>query len=185
MRYLDLVILGLLKEGPRYGYQIQQLIRQRHMDQYIRLAVSSMYKTLARLEREGYVKSHAQQVGARPTRRIFHITPKGEEQLRKLLEKAFRKIESYHDPLYAALTFAHHLPPQEVAGHLRARLEWTQGMIRNLREHLEQVRGITEEYGVDTFYAQAILRGGIKGLSAEAEWLEELIRDLEERRCSS
>lgn len=182
MRYLELVILGLLMEGPHHGYQIQQLIRQRHMDQYINLATSSMYKTLIRLEREGFVESHTERVGARPERRVYHITPEGEEYLKGLIRETLNEIQPYYDPLYAALTFAHYIPTEEVIVALERRREHYRGVLQHLKETEVMLKELEERYGVEVFYPQAIVRAGIKGVSAELEWLDEVLVELARRK---
>ena len=182
--YNELVILGLLMEGPRHGYELLRLIRERGMHEYINLAASSMYKTLERLQAQGHIEAHLERVGSRPERRVYRITPKGEEHLRELLREAFHRVEPYYDPLYAALTFAKHLPKEEVISALEERRWLRLEELRHLEEVLEIVRDIAVKHGVDTFYAQAVLRAGIKGLGAEVEWLNEIVKELKERECS-
>jgi len=182
--YNELVILGLLMEGPRHGYDLLRLIRERGMHEYINLAMSSMYKTLERLSSQGHIEAHLERVGARPERRVYRITPKGEERLRELLREALHRVEPYYDPLYAALTFAKHLPEEEVIHALEERKGLRLEELSHLEEVLEIVRDIALKHNVDTFYAQAVLRAGIKGLSAEIEWLSEIVEELKEREFS-
>ena len=179
--YNELVVLGLLMEGPRHGYDLQGLIQERGMDEYINLAASSMYKVLNRLETAGDIESRPETVGNRPERQVYHITPQGEERLKYLLRTMLHTLERYYDPLIAALTFARYIAPSEVIDALEERRKICLEQFNHLEEAIGQVRSLSDQYGVETFYAQAILRGGIKMTGAYGEWLEEIIKELEER----
>ncbi|HIC95742.1 TPA: PadR family transcriptional regulator [Candidatus Bipolaricaulota bacterium] len=134
-----------------------------------------------RLRRNGYIEAHTERVGPRPERRVYRITPEGEEHLRGLLREALYRVEPYYDPLYAALTFAKYIPQEEVIDALGERRKRHLEEIRHLEEVLEEVRAIAEQHGVDTFYAEAILKGGIEVLKAEVEWLKGVCAELERR----
>jgi len=180
--YNELVILGLLMEGPRHGYDLRRLIRERGMHEYINLAMSSMYKTLERLEEKGYITSHTERVGARPERRVYHITPEGEEYLKGLIRETLNEIRPYYDPLYAALAFAHYIPTEEVIAALERRREHYRGVLQHLKEIEVMLKELEERYGVEVFYPQAIIKAGIKGVSAELEWLDEVLVELGRRK---
>ena len=179
--YNELVVLGLLMEEPRHGYDLQRLIQERRMDEYINLAASSMYKVLNRLEAAGDIESRPETVGNRPERQVYHITPQGEERLKRLVRTMLHTFEPYYDPLNAALTFARYIAPSEVIEALQARRKLNLEGLHHLKEVIGEVRSFSNQYGVDTFYAQALLRGGIKMTGAYGEWLEEIIKELEER----
>ena len=182
MNYNELVILGLLMEGPRHGYDLKQLIEKRAMGKYINLATSSMYKTLNRLEAAGDIKARSEKVGSRPERQVYQVTPQGEEKLKELIQKALYTTEPYYDPLNAALTFAQYIPRDAVITALQKRKQTSEQAAYYMQEILERLQAATkQEYGVDPFYAQAILKYGIKMMDAAEEWLAETIRDLERK----
>ena len=181
LMYNERVVLGLLMDGARHGYDRQRLIKKRHMDEYINLAASSMYKELNRLQTAGKIESHPETVGSRPERQVYHITPQGEERLKDLLRTMLHTFEPYYDPLNAALTFARYIEPNEVREALQARRDLCLKQLHYQEEVIEQVRSFSNQYGRDPFYSNALLRGGIKMAEAYGEWLEEIIKDLEER----
>ena len=57
MKKNSLVVLGLLKEQPMYGYQIDQEIKVRHMDAWANINMASIYNTLTKLEEKGFINS--------------------------------------------------------------------------------------------------------------------------------
>lgn len=169
-------------EGPRHGYDLQRLIKNRAMEQYINLAASSMYKTLNRLETAGYITARSEKTGSRPERQVYQLSCQGERRLKELIRKALHTTEPYYDPLNAALTFAQHIPRDAVITALQTRQQTSEQAIYYMQGILEQLQAATkEEYGIDPFYAQVILKYGIKMMNAEEEWLAETIKDLDKQ----
>ena len=79
------VVLGLMIDRPSYGYGLQQQIAERLG--FLGLAESAVYKTIERLEQDGWVEEVGEkQVGR--TRRgaprvLYRATPAGAEQFRR------------------------------------------------------------------------------------------------------
>ncbi|MDR1959595.1 MAG: PadR family transcriptional regulator [Planctomycetaceae bacterium] len=76
--HIDTIILRLLREHDRYGYQIFKLIIERSGGQY-ELKEPSMYASLRRLEQQGAIESYwgnEETQGGR--RRYYKILPAGE-----------------------------------------------------------------------------------------------------------
>jgi DNA-binding PadR family transcriptional regulator len=88
---LDLITLSLLHEKPRWGYEINIEIRERYK---VYLSAGSLYPLLHSLEEKGYVEGVWELDGKRE-RRIYKITPKGEELLsigKKTLENILKNL---------------------------------------------------------------------------------------------
>ncbi|MEM3506540.1 MAG: PadR family transcriptional regulator [Candidatus Bathyarchaeia archaeon] len=88
---LDLIMLSLLHEKPRWGYEINIEIRERYK---VYLSAGSLYPLLHSLEEKGYVEGTWKLNGKRE-RRIYKITLKGEELLsigKKVLEDVLRNL---------------------------------------------------------------------------------------------
>lgn len=54
------LILGLLAEQPRHGYQIEKLIEDREMRRWTEVGFSSIYYVLDKLEKKSLLKVHQQ-----------------------------------------------------------------------------------------------------------------------------
>jgi PadR family transcriptional regulator AphA len=73
-------LLGYLRRQPMHGYQIfQTMARHTGLGLVWRIKQSQLYALLDRLERDGYVNASIEPQEARPPRKIFHITPQGEQ----------------------------------------------------------------------------------------------------------
>ena len=77
--HLDLLLLGVLEEGPAHGYAVIERLRVRSTDVFD-LPEGSVYPALHRLEREGFIKSDwAIESGRR--RRTYKLTRRGRSEL--------------------------------------------------------------------------------------------------------
>lgn len=78
----ELLILALLEEEERHGYQIGQLIAERS-EGAITFHVTSLYPTLYRLEDKGLIEGRwVEKAGVR-RRRYYRLTPGGRGVLAK------------------------------------------------------------------------------------------------------
>ncbi len=77
---VELLILSILAEEPRHGYQIGKLIERRSGGR-LRFRVSSLYPILVRMQRKGWVQGRWVERPGQRRRRYYHLTPKGEEAL--------------------------------------------------------------------------------------------------------
>src|SRR3989442_15291753 len=127
---VQLVILGLLSEQPRHGYELRQEVERRLYATYINLSGGSLYYNLSQLERAGYVeKAWVEQKGRYPTRQVYQITPAGKEYLQAELRRLLFDTEAREklfDPLNAALAFGHSIGIDELRDALSAQLKWAQ-----------------------------------------------------------
>src|SRR4030043_2120988 len=87
--YAEIAVLGLLAESPRYGYEIDSENKNRGINHWGKVAISSIYYLLNKLEKTGYVTFEYHKEGKYPTRKVYSITPEGrtapEEQLFSML----------------------------------------------------------------------------------------------------
>ena len=87
MKRYDLVLLGLILEKQRSGYDIITEVRARELDRWANLSTSTVYNRLATLEKHGDIEGHTVRDGNRPERMVFSITEKGRDTLRKEILK--------------------------------------------------------------------------------------------------
>ena len=80
---LDVVVLNLLQEGPRHGYEmVQALNRQKGLQ----MREGNLYPILARLEMDGLVSAFTENSSGGPPRRSFELTSQGRKTLREMNE---------------------------------------------------------------------------------------------------
>lgn len=83
---IELVLLLLLQNGQKYGYQLSQELEELSNGEY-ELKEATMYPTLYRLTKNGYLICNEIKVGIRRTRVYYEITPEGREYLQNLMQE--------------------------------------------------------------------------------------------------
>jgi DNA-binding PadR family transcriptional regulator len=78
----EMAILGLLVEGPKYGYEIEKAIEDRGMREWTAIGFSSIYYLLNKLLDQGWAAAHLEEGGEGPTRKVYAITNAGNQALR-------------------------------------------------------------------------------------------------------
>jgi transcriptional regulator len=76
----ELLILALVEQRPRHGYEISQLIEQRS-DGTISFHVASLYPTLYRLEDRGLIEGRWVEKAGQRRRRYYRLTSAGRKVL--------------------------------------------------------------------------------------------------------
>ena len=76
--HTDTMILKLLTDNDKYGYEISKLIAQNSGGEY-ELKEATMYSSLKRLEGDGAITSYWGEGTQGGRRRYYSITPKGRQ----------------------------------------------------------------------------------------------------------
>ena len=98
----EMLVLALVEERQRHGYEIAQLIEQRSNGE-ICFRVPSLYPLLYRLERRGLVEGRWVEKSGTRRRRFYRITPEG----RKALAAQRRGWKSLFEALDRIAAFRH------------------------------------------------------------------------------
>ena len=78
----SLLLLKLLADGDKYGYQMIEELRRRS-DRTFELKAGTLYPLLHALEQEGWVTAREEPAAGGRTRRYYHLTGSGREALGK------------------------------------------------------------------------------------------------------
>ena len=76
----ELLILSLLEEGARHGYDLARLIGERSHGA-ISFHVASLYPTLYKMEEKGLIEGHWVEKAGQRRRRYYRLTPVGQKTL--------------------------------------------------------------------------------------------------------
>jgi PadR family transcriptional regulator PadR len=77
----ELLVLSLLEDQPRHGYDISKLIQLRS-EGALRFHVTSLYPLLHRLEKQGWIVGRWVEKAGQRRRRYYTLTPQGRKMLR-------------------------------------------------------------------------------------------------------
>jgi len=87
---LELIVLTLLDERPRHGYEIGQLIESRSRGQ-LQFRVTSLYPVLYRMETRGWIASRWVEKAGEHRRNYYSLTAKG----RRILAEEQRRWRAF------------------------------------------------------------------------------------------
>jgi PadR family transcriptional regulator PadR len=87
----EMLVLALLAEGARHGYQIRQELADRS-HQVVQLSFGTLYPLLDSMERRKWVRSEWVKVGKVRERRHYTITARGRAELRERKDQWARFI---------------------------------------------------------------------------------------------
>lgn len=166
-----LVILGLLRERPLYGYEIKHIVKE-HMGDWTNIAFGSIYFALKKLAEEELVEKVAtEQEGNRPSRHVYQITEAGRDEFLRLLRELWGDLERHYYSIDIGLFFKDALSDDEVLGYLRRRVAILEGILGHLDDH--QAEQMADEHVPRL--AAAVFEHSRAHFRAELVWTRDLL----------
>ena len=92
------LILSLLADGPKYGFQLVYRARQL-VDGQVPWSNSKLYPILHRMEHDGWIESYWESSESGPDRKYYRITEAGGQHL-EVLQKEWRMVNSIWSNLW-------------------------------------------------------------------------------------
>jgi DNA-binding PadR family transcriptional regulator len=170
-----LVILGLLRERPLYGYEIKQIIEE-HMSDWTSIAFGSIYFALDKLTAEQFVeKVGIEREGKRPSRSVYQITDAGLAEFLRLLRGVWSELERQYFTIDIGLAFMDVLPLEEINDYLGQRIALLQEILKHLDTH--QQEELAEQGSPRS--AAAIFDHSRVHFQAELTWTRNLLAQVE------
>src|SRR4028118_1960615 len=88
MQQPKMIVLALIGTGLRYGFEMEEFARRTNMRQWAKIGMSTIYKTLADLEREGAIATTIEQSAKGPARKAYALTADGCTRMVALIGEA-------------------------------------------------------------------------------------------------
>ncbi|WFE42564.1 PadR family transcriptional regulator [Micromonospora sp. WMMD998] len=134
-----MMILGLVRwMQPVHGYDVRRELLSWSADKWANVQPGSIYHALRKLTDEGLLRTvSVEQVGARPARTTYEVTPKGEEEFETLLRAQWWQVHESPDPFVAAFSFLPAMPREEAAAALRNRANLLRAGVESMRASLD------------------------------------------------
>ena len=160
----DIVLLSLLAEQPRHGYDLDRVIEQRGYRQWTSLAFSSVYYLLKRLSERGLLEPDEDSQGRRT---VFRVTEAGHRELRQAAGERVLAPAPPSAGVLPALNAYSRLDDPALAALLAQRAEALLGRLDELRALRAQV---------DEEHALAIFDYEILRQEADLAWTRSLLK---------
>ena len=160
----DIVLLSLLAEQPRHGYDLDRVIEQRGYRQWTSLAFSSVYYLLKRLSERGLLEPDE---GSQGRRTVFRVTEAGRRELRQAAGERVLAPAPPSAGVLPALNAYSRLDDPALAALLAQRAE-------ALLSRLDELRALRAQ--VDEEHALAIFDYEILRQEADLAWTRSLLK---------
>jgi PadR family transcriptional regulator, regulatory protein AphA len=177
---LKYILLGFIHDHPATGYELKQALD--HTTGYFWHAYhSQIYTTLRKLEEEGLIVSQVVSGQDHLTRRIYQITPLGQETLQQWQNEPLTEKSQIKEDLLVRIFFSDLRPASDVLAELRLqrKLHKQQLMLyQSIKFHNNgKSPAVKAEKGI--CFHEATRRFGLAYEQMYIQWLDDLIKDLE------
>ena len=137
---LDQAILGFVNERPRSGYDLKKAFAAT-VAHIWPATQSQIYLTLARLNKDGFVKLKVVQQDGRPNRKVYHITEGGLAELRRWLADPL-PLSPVRDAFLIQMTWADAVTAPEIVSLIDA---WETAHRERLEEYRKFLGGLEQK----------------------------------------
>lgn len=170
---MKLMILGLLLERDMHPYEITLVMKERTMDQVIKMQTGSLYYAVDKLAEGGHIEAveviHSPD---RPDKTIYRITDKGKEFMEQLILQQIKKIEPLYHPLYMTLALARYIDQGKVAKQLEDRIREAEHQVNLAYQVYEEHISIVPRSVLHMMY------GRYEHSQTQLKWLKRLYEDV-------
>ncbi|MFW9835623.1 MAG: PadR family transcriptional regulator [Candidatus Thorarchaeota archaeon] len=164
----QLILLGVLLDGKTHAYRLNEYVTHA-MSLYADIKKSTVYYTLEKLEKDGYVEHETEREGKRPERRVYQITEKGKSYFLQLLRDNLGEFTRTYFNDDIGIAFMNQLSTSEV----RELLEKKQGMIQSALKQFKEA----PDHGVSWHY---VISHNVAHLEADLAWIDRILNDLDQ-----
>ena len=166
----ELLLLGLLRQGPKHGYEIKIKVKQ-ILSLLAGVQLKSIYYPLRILEQKGLIDKKIRKVGNRPKRIVYALTYRGKKRFEELLNKSLLELKRPQFNLDLSLYFLNYLDPSSARRRLLARLH----ILNKISSGMNKMFGNNKAEGPNSL--SRIIEHNSKMLEAESAFLTDLIKD--------
>ncbi len=106
MQQPRMIVLALIGTGLRYGFEMEDFARRTNMRQWAKIGMSTIYKALNDLEREGSVEVEIEESDRGPARKAYALTEVGRGRMIALIDEALASETPVYSERIAGLVFA-------------------------------------------------------------------------------
>jgi DNA-binding PadR family transcriptional regulator len=174
----DLVVLTLLAEGPKHGYQLNQELVERDVKDWAGVSRPQVYYSLHKLADAGLVRAAGDpDPAAGPERQVYRTTAAGLRALAAALDDDRWATQRPPPPFMTWLALAEHATPEARARVIATRRAFLDRELGRERATLVDLRRDRSGAAM-VIAARLMVSQTIAQLELERRWLDEVEREL-------
>jgi DNA-binding PadR family transcriptional regulator len=179
--YSEILILAMLRQHPRHGYDIKKDIEQA-LGGTVTLNNKTLYLSLKHFEEMGAVVRQVVPQEGKPSRHVYQLTERGIELLRAYLRDFPPEQAASDAEFFTRVAFFDFLEREERQEILKKRLAHLQGR-REYLHNLQQMasEGCASEVVISMSYAQRVLAFHLRRVHDEYQWTAAWLEEMQSR----
>jgi DNA-binding PadR family transcriptional regulator len=163
---LGYALMGLVHHKPSSGYDLRKVFAETAMGNYSS-SPGAIYPGLERLEAGGFIRGTVEETGGMRRRRLYSLTPRGRNELKKWLARPVERNDVLRDAGDAMLRFSF---MDQVLGP-KACVEFLQDFRKLIAAYLGELEAFLRKNGADMpLSARLAVECGIGGYRNLYEW---------------
>ena len=166
----ELLILGLIAEMPRHGYELEGLIEERAMREWTRIGFSSIYYVLGKLEKQGLILGQIPETVR--SRKRYELTENGRRVLIDQTLAALKTVQPTYPSLLLGMIHMAALSREQALDALRVRQN-------ALSEEITRLKDIHFAQQPLPDFVDLVFEYSIDQLKTEANWIGKTLVYLE------
>jgi len=172
----EFLLLGLVAEMPRHGYELEQIIDQRGMREWTQIGFSSIYFLLGKLEKKDLIK--AETPDSAKAKKRYKLTRSGKKMLANRTLSALRHVRPSYSPLLMGMIHWPVLTREQALEGLKARGD-------AVAKELARYRDIHFEQQPAPDHIDSMFEFCIGQLKAEEKWVAKTLAYMQTKHWDS
>lgn len=164
---IELMVLGVLMEGPASAYDVDKSLEQRNLRRWISVSTPSVYRHLLKLSDAGMIDGETVREGLAPEKTVYQINAEGRERFKALMDDIAGESARIGFPFLPVVANLRHLD-------IRSRKE----IIRSIRDEYA-AKAVVVRQRVDDYTtpdARVSMELYVRAYELVAEWMDEVER---------
>lgn len=181
--YSEILILAMLRQGPRHGYEIKKDL-DRALGGMVTLNNKTLYLTLKRFEEMGAVTRQVIPQEGKPNRHLYQLTERGIELLQTSLRDFGPEQAGEDAEFFTRVSFFDLLEAHEREAILIKRLAYQEACLEYLQklQHLADTEDCPPGMGLPMSSAQRVLAFHIRRVRDEYQWITAWLEEMQASR---
>ena len=178
--YSEIVILAMLHQGPRHGYEIKKDI-ERALGGMVPLNNKTLYLTLKRFKEIGAVTRQVIPQEGKPNRHLYQLTERGIELLHAELRDFEPEQAGADAEFFTRVSFFDLLEAHEREAILTRRLAYLEGCLSYLQtmQHMADSEDCGPTMGISMSHAQRVLAFHTRRIRDEYQWIATWLEEMQ------
>jgi len=172
MTQIEVILLSLLYDKDYYGYEFETVIEQRNMRGWTDIGFSSIYNSLNKLEKKGYIGSRYEKEYGSPKRKVYFIKEETKVIIRNQIIKMISEYKTDPSEFDIGLLFSYLLTKEELNKALINHKE-------NLKDRKEFLIKRYDQHPTakERSHIKALFERPIAFIDTEISWIENFINE--------